>query len=145
MLITGYWIEVSDGDSRAVGLFERHYSNTNKDTDHVRYGFSGEGESMILLTSDCRALFGWRKQKITDDGQLGVNCFIFRNESDLLSSQLILEAEKFAWHRWAGERLYTYVNGKKIKSTNPGYCFLKAGWKRCGRTKKGLIILEKLF
>lgn len=48
-----------------------------------------------------------------------------------------------AWQKWPGERLYTYVNGGKVRSSNPGYCFLVAGWRKCGVTKdKGLIILE---
>jgi hypothetical protein len=149
-LIIGNWIEVKDGDPRAVVLFERHYSCVNSKADHARYGFSGQGESMILLTQDCNALFGWRKLKHSDDGQIGVNCFVFRNESKLLSSSLILEAERMAWERWAGERLYTYVNSKKILSVHPGYCFLKSGWDyqrdenvKPVKTKGGLYILEK--
>jgi hypothetical protein len=98
---------------------------------------------MVLLTTDGRALFVWRKFR-SDDGQEGINCAIFRNEGPKLSSGLILEAEPLAWRRWPGERLYTYVNPKKVKSTNPGYCFLMAGWRKCGKTKGGLIILEKL-
>jgi hypothetical protein len=39
--------------------------------------------------------------------------------------------------------LYTYVNGRKVKSANPGYCFKRAGWRTCGKTAGGLIILEK--
>ena len=33
---------------------------------------------------------------------------------------------------------------RKIRSTNPGYCFIKAGWRKCGRTKSGKMILEKV-
>jgi hypothetical protein len=146
-LIVGNWIEVPDGDPRAVGLYRRHYSahkyNHGIPIDYVAKGFSGIGESMILLTSDGRALFGWRKQKISDAGQIGVNCFVFRLESkEYLASGLIKEADEMAWDRWPGERLYTYVNSKKIRSTNPGFCFLQAGWRRCGLTKGGLVILE---
>ena len=97
---------------------------------------------MVLLTPYCDALFVWRKF-INDSGECGVNCAAFRNEGSRLSSDLIKEAEEIAWHRWPGDRLYTYVNKRKIKSTNPGYCFLRAGWRRCGLTKGGLIILEK--
>ena len=138
------WFEVKDGDPRAVGLFRRHYSCKNSKADHLRYGFSGQGESMILLTQDCRALFGWRKQKISDDGQKGTNCFIFRNEGSVLSSELIKEAVDLARARWGiKERLYTYVNSHKIRSTNAGTCFIKAGWKRLKeRSKGGLTILE---
>ena len=137
------WFGVKDGDPRAVVLFERHYSCRNGKRNHARYGFSGPGESMILLTQDCKALFGWRKQKVHDDGQEGINCFIFRNEGDELSSQLIKEAVSLALARWGNERLFTYVDSHKIRSANPGACFLKAGWKRLKKqSKRGLTILE---
>jgi hypothetical protein len=76
---------------------------------------------------------------------MGVNCAVFRNESKLLrSSELILQAEQIAWKKWPGQRLFTFVNAGKVKSTNPGYCYLMAGWRKCGITKsKKLIILEK--
>ena len=96
---------------------------------------------MVLLTNEADALFVWRKF-IDDSGQQGVNCAVFRNEGPILSSLLILEAVKLAQIRWPMERLYTYVNPQKIKSTNPGYCFICAGWKVCGKTKGGLVILE---
>ena len=141
-MINGNWIEVKDGDVRAVALYRNHYSCTNKSADHVRYGFSGQGESMILLTVDCRAVFGWRKLKQSDDGQEGVNCFVFQNNSVLISSELIKEADELAWGKWQGERLYTYVNSKKIKSAHPGYCFIKAGWDY-QRNEKGKPVLSK--
>jgi len=96
----------------------------------------------MLMTSDAAALFVWRKFNDAS-GQKGINCAIFRNEGPLLSSMLILEAEEWARARWPNERFYTYINGKKIKSKNPGYCFKRAGWKTCGKTKGGLWILEK--
>jgi hypothetical protein len=34
------------------------------------------------------------------------------------------------------------VNPCRIRSTNPGFCFLAAGWSRCGQTNSGLIVLE---
>ena len=97
---------------------------------------------MVLITQQCDALFIWRKF-ISLDHQEGVNCAVFRNESKLLSSELILQAEELARMRWPTERFYTYVNGAKIRSSNPGYCFIKAGWRKCGLTKGGLIVLEK--
>lgn len=98
---------------------------------------------MVLMTPADDALFVWRKF-ISDDGQSGVNCAVFRNESKLVSSYLIVEAEKIAAIRWPHERMYTYVNASAITSRNPGYCFKMAGWKTCGVTKvKKLTILEK--
>lgn len=83
-------------------------------------------------------------ENITDDLYSGVCAAVFRNESPVLSSALILEAEQHAWARWPGERLYTYVDPGAVRSTNPGTCYLKAGWRKCGATGRGLLILEKL-
>lgn len=139
----GHWYPVKDGNPMARGLFNRHYSRHFYKDGRKPKLFVGPGEKMLLMTTDGRALFVWRKF-ISGDGQQGVNCAVFRNESDVLSSELILEAEQLAWNRWPGERLYTYVNAKAIQSSNPGFCFLKAGWKRCGITKVNkLVILEK--
>jgi hypothetical protein len=98
----------------------------------------------VLLTNDNKALFVWR-DFINDDGNEGINCAVFRNEGPRLSSDLLLEAERIAWQRWPGRRLYTYVSAAAVQSHNPGYCFKKAGWRTCGVTKKKkLLILEKL-
>ena len=137
------WFQVKDGDPRLRWLLNRHYSVRHyKDNRKVRLSI-GPGEKLAYLTTDGLAGFAWRKFK-DDSGQVGINCAIFHNEGPELSSSLILEAEQLAWARWPGERLYTYVSPKKIKSCNPGYCFKMAGWKVCGRTKGGLVILEKM-
>jgi len=136
-----YWLNVKDGDDRARGFYLRHYSARHYRDGRRRSLFVGPGEKMVLLTLPCDALFAWRKF-ISLDGQKGVNCSIFRNEGPILSSDLIREADQLAWQRWPGERHYTYINAKKVKSTNPGYCFKMAGWNSCGRTKGGLLILE---
>ncbi len=135
------WYAVKDGDSRAVALFKRHYSCENPKADHVRYGFSGNGESMVLLTRDCSAVWCWRLVS----GE-GVVCSVFRNEGIMLSSELIREADELAWQRWPNERHFTYVNGDKVRhKRDPGRCFVKAGWHKCGISKGGLVILEKVM
>lgn len=134
------WCVVRDGNPSAMAIFQRHYTYKQS---RLLYQFVGPGEKHVLLTPNCDALFVWRKF-INDAGEDGVNCAVFRNESRILSSSLINEAEALAWERWPGQRLYTYVNPTKIRSTNPGFCFLMAGWRKCGTTPKGLIVLEKL-
>ena len=136
------WLPVHDGDARALGLYRRHYSHKRYRSRLRLRQFVGPGERIVLLTPTGDALFVWRRF-IDYSGQQGVNCSIFRNESSRLSSDLILSAEPFAEAWWPGERLYTYVNPRRIASTNPGYCFKVAGWKLCGKTKSGLLILEK--
>jgi hypothetical protein len=144
------WLPIKDGDPRAFALYRNHYTfNDYKDRRRSntayrnRYLICGPGEKILLLTQNADALFGWRKF-IDRSGQRGVNCAVFRNEGPLLSSMLILEAEELARRRWGDVRFYTYVNPHMVQSANPGYCFIAAGWNRCGLTKiKKLIILEK--
>ena len=137
------WLPVRDGDARALGLYRRHYSRRHYADGRLPRLFVGPGEKMVLLTQGCDALFVWRKF-IDASGQSGVNCAVFRNEGQRLSSDLIRDACEWAWRRWPAARLYTYVNSQRIRSSNPGYCFLQAGWQRCGLTKGGLLILERL-
>jgi hypothetical protein len=143
-LITGtkYWIPVKDADTRARYLYHQHYSCYHYADGRKPLKIIGPGEYMLMLTQDCTAVWAWRKF-IDASGQKGINNSIFRNEGDILSSLLIQEAVDMAWKRWPSERrLYTYINKKRIRSTNPGYCYLQAGWVKCGKTKKGLLILE---
>lgn len=143
-IMFGYlWLPALDGDARAREIFNRHYSRRLYADGRKPKLFVGPGEKMVLLTPFCDALFVWRKF-ISADGQVGVNCAIFRNESQYLSSRLILEACELAWQCWPGERLYTYINPRRIRSTNPGYCFKQAGWRNSGLTKSGLVILERM-
>ena len=136
-----FWFVSRDGDRHGYAMYRRHYSAKNKKPKQRQ--FVGPGEKMVLAGLFCEALFVWRKF-IDDSRQTGVNCAVFRNESQHLSSEMIREAMGYAWERWPGERLYTTINAKKIRSTNPGYCFLMAGWRRVGITKGGLLILEAL-
>ena len=136
------WIQVKEGNSTGRALFHRHYSYRPRKDGNMPKLFVGPGEKMVLLTPCARALFVWRRF-ISDDGQNGVNCAVFRNEGAGLSSDLIREADVLAWLRWPGERHYTYVNTRKVRGSNPGYCFIKAGWEKCGVTKHNkLLILD---
>jgi hypothetical protein len=138
-----YWIESKDGDPLGFALYRRHYSAKKNPHPKIRQ-FLGPGETVVLMGFLCNALVGWRKF-IEDSKQKGVNCAVFRNETEHRSSDMIVEAMGFAWRRWPGERLYTTIDTKEVRSSNPGCCFLKAGWRKCGWTKKrGLLILEAL-
>jgi hypothetical protein len=138
-----YWFSCRDGDDTARELFDRHYSRKFYADGRTPKLFVGPGQKLVLTTPEADALFVWRNFKDAS-GQQGVNCAVFRNESCYLSSLLILDAEKIAWERWPGLRLYTYVNPRKLRSENPGCCFKKAGWRPCGVTKwNKLLIFEK--
>jgi hypothetical protein len=138
----GRWLSVKDGDARARALFDRHYSRRKYKDGRKPMLFVGPGEKMVLMTADCLALFVWCKFR-SNDGQEGVSCTVFRNEGPHLSSNLIREACELAEQRWPSERQYTYVRPTAIRSTNPGYCFKRAGWQVCGTSKGGHVILER--
>ena len=134
----------SDGDEYCLELYERHYSCKTYADGRKRKLFVGPGEKLVLRTWKADAMFVWRKF-VDDSGQKGINCAVFRNESQIQSSKLIQEADAIADAIWPNQRHYTFVNAQKIKSNNAGYCFKRAGWKVCGETKiNKLIILEKV-
>ena len=131
-----YWVISHDMNPKAQELADRHYS---RKTPGSKKGFIGPGEKLVLLSPRGDALFTWLRSRADYRGDKidGVNCTIFRNEGPVLSSKLILEAEKFAHDRWPGLKLFTYVSKAKVKSKNPGWCFIKAGWKPAGANKSG--------
>jgi hypothetical protein len=141
----GPWIVTTDNDPAAIALYNRHYS-AKKARKIGR--FVGPGQRIVLITPEADALFAWRIAHHRLDGQWGAECTVFRNESQHLSSDLIAYAEQIAMLRWPTlVRFYTFVNPRKIRSTNPGYTFLQAGWTRTDYTSKGrkLILLEKII
>ncbi|MCY4522233.1 MAG: hypothetical protein OXC13_15835 [Caldilineaceae bacterium] len=137
-----HWIEVRDGDDSVRALFDRHYSRRPPVRGRPPSKlFVGPGEKLVLRTADALAILVWRTFR-SRDNQEGVNCAVFRNEGPHLSSDLLRAGMAAAWRRWPDTRLYTYVNPRRVRSPNPGYCFKRAGWRHCGRTAKGLHVLE---
>jgi hypothetical protein len=72
---------------------------------------------------------------------------VFRNLSGLLSSELIRSATKATYIAWAhrygelpSERLRTEIGIKQVKSRNPGYCYLCAGYTK-DRVVRGKLYL----
>lgn len=144
-----HWYSASRADPRIRGIMQRHYSARplrRQDGSLRRAPVVPPGDALVLATTTCDAVFVWHKRYAHQawDGQMGINCTVFRNESDVRASLLIREAAALAWSRWPGERLFTYVDPGKVQSEVPGYCFRRAGWKRIGTSKGGLLIFEKL-
>ncbi|WP_156173860.1 hypothetical protein [Cupriavidus basilensis] len=136
------WWLTKDGDRDCLELYERHYSAYRYADGRQRKLFVGPGEKVVLRTERGDACFVWRNF-IDDSGQTGINCAVFRNESAHQSSGLIRQADAIADCLWPNCRHYTYVNAKAVRSSNPGFCFIAAGWRRCGMTKSGLLVLER--
>jgi hypothetical protein len=116
------WLPIKDGDDHARSVFDRHYSRKFYKDGRQPKLFVGPGEKAVLVTPCRRALFVWRKF-ISGDGQEGINCAIFRTEiprEEIEASDLVRAADALADARWPSERHFTYVNPRRIRSTNPG-------------------------
>ena len=75
-------------------------------------------------------------------------CTCFRNESTVLSSELIryaCMATKYIWGDPPDLGMVTFVDPTKVrKKRDFGRCYRKAGWHVVGKTKKDLIALQLL-
>lgn len=144
-----YWRRVKKFDVRACWLADRHYSRRKVGSPQ----FMPPGQTIVLLSLDELAVFGWWRPHPDAgleamNGLNGWTCTIFRNESPILSSLLILDAEKAiteCGYDIGPDGLITYVWDSKIRSVNPGYCFKKAGYRRAGRSADGRKTLLQKF
>ena len=134
-------IRTTHFDQECRQLADRHYSRRTIGAKQFAYS----GRKLVLRDALGDVLFVWifPDPTMRMDGQVGYNCAIFRNESPRRSSDIILEAESLAVAKWGPRRAYTYVDPRKIKSRNPGYCFKMAGWRQIGFSKSGQVLLEK--
>lgn len=133
------WRQVTKSDPRACALADRHYSRRKIGSPQ----FMPPGQTIVLLTDDGNAVWGWWRPHPDSgiaamNGRDGWTCTIFRNESDRLSSELVIDAEKalLALATDVGpDGMLTYVYDAKVRSSNPGFCFKQAGWQAIGRSK----------
>jgi hypothetical protein len=135
------WEITHKGDQECRKLADRHYS---RQTIGAKL-FTRPGKNLVLRTKDADAVWvTW--QGIRDDGINAWECTIFRNESRYLSSDLIREAVEITLREWGSppkDGLITYVDQSKIRSVNPGFCFLKAGWMKDGFSKRRKLLRLK--
>ena len=135
------WLLATKFDPAGCALADRHYSRRT----HGSSQFMPPGQTVVLVTEDESAVFGWWRPHpasglVAMNGLDGWTCTIFRNEGEVLSSLLIVEAEHVlpALGLDIGpDGLLTYVWDGRVKSENPGYCFKRAGWRRAGRSADG--------
>lgn len=137
----GRLVKTTHMDRECALLADRHYSRRTVGARQFTYA----GRKLVLRDALGLVVFAWiwAIPEYRMDGRDAYNCSIFRNESSRRSSDIILEAEDAAVAKWGPGPAFTYVDPDKIRSSNPGYCFLMAGWERTGYTKSGKAILEK--
>lgn len=140
------WTLSHRADPAALPLADRHYNRQKIGSPQ----FVPPGRCMVLLAEDQHALWvtSWPMPEYVKHQWAGawVNS-LFRNEGTGLSSALIREAiAATRWHFGESPALgmITFVDTRHIKSTNPGYCYKRAGFQHVGFTKGGLVALQLL-
>jgi len=151
-------LDVVDGTGPFVGLGP-HYSRRTPGSKT----FTGVGQEIVLVTDCGRAVWACIRQKTPmargtglSRGRSGVTDgkarylwrnMLFRNLGAGLSSDLIRAATEMTYHEWLlrygvmpQERLRTEIGIKEIRSVNPGFCYVMAGWER-GEMKRGKLFL----
>jgi hypothetical protein len=141
------WAISHRADPRALPLADRHYSRQKPGTPQ----FVPPGRCLVLLTENADALWvtSWPFPQYVKHRWPGAwVCSLFRNEGQLLASDL--EREAVAATRWFyGEPpdlgLVTFIKKSEVRPTmvrgEPvwGWTWLKAGFIPDGETRGGLL------
>ena len=147
--ITDRLVRTTHMDGEMSIFADGHYSRRTPGARQFAYS----GRKLVLRNTQGSVLFVWMfpdPEKVERmDGQTGFYCSLFRNESSRRASDIILEAETWAFEKWGPNRMFTYVDSRKIRSVKvhgkpcPGFCFIKAGWKHAGFSKNGKHLFVK--
>ncbi len=136
----GRWAITDKGDDRARLLAEDHYT---RQTPGAR-SFTRNGQNLVFLTPDLRALwvtFRPTPGKATRSDKLDAwECALFRNVGPFLSSELIIDAVLLSMALWGPlpkDGFITFVKPECVRSSNPGYCYKRAGWTSFGTAVDG--------
>lgn len=141
-----WWLATSGKfDPEGARMADNHYSRRTIGSPQ----FMPPGQTIVLIGHDLQSVFGWWRPHPDAgieamNGLDGWTCTIFRNEGDLLSSDLILDAEvapRAVGHDCGPDGLLTYVWADRVESSNPGWCFQCAGWRKDGWSADGRKIL----
>lgn len=163
------WLLSSSSDPRALAVvdglgvfaaFGPHYSRRSPGSRT----FTGVGQELVLVTECGRAVWACVRQRTPTARGTGASRgrrrgatdtrprfvwrnMLFRNLGAGLSSELIRAATEATYAAWIErygalpeEWLRTEVDTRRIRSTNPGCCYLKAGWVR-DRVVRGKLYL----
>jgi len=141
-----HWSISHRADQEARVIADRHYNRQKPGTPQ----FVPPGRCLVVKCSRAFWVTSWPFAEYTKHAWAGAwICSAFRNEGNVLSSDLIHDAvavTRWKWPEVPELGMITFVNEDKIKSSNPGCCYMKAGFQRLKeRTKGGLIVLQMLL
>jgi hypothetical protein len=151
-------LDVVDGTGICFGQGP-HYSRRTPGSKT----FTGVGREIVLVTDCGRAVWACVRQRTPCAAGTGASRgregatdskprylwrnMMFRNLGAGLSSDLIVAALEATYREWArrygalpAERLRTEIDVRQVKSKNPGFCYLMAGWERGERRNDKLFL-----
>lgn len=161
----GIWLLSSSSDRRALDVVDgagafaglgAHYSRRTPGSKT----FTGVGREIVLVLDDGSAVWACVYQRTPSARGTGASRgregksdvkpryiwrnMLFRNLGGGRSSDLIRAATEETYLQWAKrygelppERLRTEIRRDAVRSSNPGYCYLMAGWEP-GETRRGI-------
>lgn len=136
------WQVTKKTDDSCRQLADRHYSRQTVGA----VNFCRPGRNYVLRTLEANSVWVSYYSKYRDDKFDAIECTLFRNESSYLSSELILLASLMSFQHFgesAPKTIITYVKADSVKSSNAGYCYLKAGYRKLKHTSsRGLLTYE---
>lgn len=154
----GLWRLSSSSDEAALALVDGlgawaahgpHYSRRSPGSPT----FTGLGEEVVLVSLDGAAVWACVRSRGPRADRWRWRNTMFRRLGGPLASVLIRSAVDATRHFWAlrygavpSEPLTTEVNVRAIRSTHPGYCYLRAGWTRLPQSprhvQRQIVVLE---
>lgn len=140
-----HWFKSHRADPAARKIADRHYNRQKPGTPQ----FVPPGRCLVLKTPTAFWVTSWPfAEYVRHAWPRAWICSAFRNEGKVLSSVLIRQAlavSRWKWPEVPELGMVTFVDRSKVRSTNPGSCYLHAGFTRLReKTKGGLIVLQML-
>lgn len=140
------WTIANRCSPRARELADRHYNRQSIGADN----FVPPGRCLVLAREGAFWVTSWPFAEYTKHEWAGAwVCSAFRRESGPLASDLIRSA--VAATRWKygdgpePHGMISFVDRSKVKGKrDPGFCYLRAGFKVIGESKGGLLCLGML-
>ena len=140
--------QLSDrADPVTAALADRHYNRQKIGSPQ----FVPPGRCVVLRTPEADAFWitSWPFAEYVKHAWAGAwVCSAFRNESEHLSSELILEAlaaTRSVWPDPPDLGMITFIDTQKVRRKRDwGRCYLRAGFQNVGFTKGGLVALQLL-
>jgi len=137
------WHRSYRADPRVLALANRHYNRQNPDSKQ----FVPPGSCLVLASApsqheEADALWvtlAPKAEYVQHEWAGAWSCTLFRNESVILSSDLIRQAVAATVWKYGSpppQGFITFVDRTQTRpKKHPGFCYIMAGWHPCGRTK----------